>query len=408
MLCTLLEIPRAASPPLEKCSKMAANGNRVSELLFIPGPVMVSDRVLEAMKAPLIDHRGPRFAQLYARITGGLRPIFGTRDAQMLLLGSSGTGGLEAGIVNLFAPGDRVLAAPVGVFGQRMIAIARKYGMEVDVIETPLGSALQTRQLADALDGGKYAGVMLTHNETSTGVQNDMEAIAQVLRGRDVVSVVDSVSGMGATAFAMDQWGYDVVVSASQKVLAAPPGVAMVAVSSRAWEAMQKSRTPRFYFDLLKAREFAAQGQTPWTPPVSTLFALDAALQLYHERGAQAAWDRHARYAATIRDAFAGSGLPFLSLPDAHSVTVVAAKVPEWLDAAAFLSALREQYAVCLSGGQVELRGKIVRMGTMGEIDDAILQRGLDAVKEALASFRSDGDRRSVAQTDVQKAEARR
>lgn len=359
-------------------------------LLFIPGPVTVAESVLAAMSKPLIDHRGPQFAALAKRIDEGLRPIFGTKNADILLLGSSGTGGLEAAIASTFSPGDTVLAAPVGVFGRRLIAIARTYGINVDVLETDLGYALDPQALAEKLTADtqrRYKGILLTHNETSTGVQNDMAQIAPIVREHGALTVVDSVSGLGATEFLMDEWGYDLVVSATQKVLAAPPGVSMVAVSKRAWKAIEASKTPRFYFDLLKAREFAVQGQTPWTPPVSVLFALDAALLHYHHEGAKKEWHRHSMYAHAIRSAFTALGLPIFSQPNAHSVTVVAGCVPEGVEAATLLRKLREERGVSLSGGQVELKGKIIRMGTMGDVSQTDVLGALGALEMALLEY---------------------
>lgn len=359
-------------------------------LLFIPGPVTVAEPVLAAMSKPLIDHRGPQFAALAQRIDEGLRAIYGTKSADLLLLGSSGTGGLEAAIASAFSPGDTVLACPVGVFGRRLIAIAQTYGVNVDVLETDLGFALDPQALAERLraDGNrKYKGLLLTHNETSTGVQNDMAAIAPIVREHGAITIVDSVSGMGATEFLMDEWGYDVVVSASQKVLAAPPGVSMVAVSPRAWSAIEASKAPRFYFDLLKAREFARQGQTPWTPPVSVLFALDAALAQYHSEGAERVWKRHEIYAQAIRSAFAALGLGVFSRPGAHSVTVVAGNVPAGVDAVTLLRKLREERGVSLSGGQLELKGKIVRMGTMGDVSQTDVLGALGALEMALLEY---------------------
>ncbi len=185
----------------------------------------------------------------------------------------------------------------------------------------------------------------------------------------------------------MDEWGYDIVVSASQKVLAAPPGVSMVAVSRRAWKAIEASKTPRFYFDLLKAREFARAGQTPWTPPVSILFALDAALRHYHAEGADNVAHRHEMYARAIRDAFTALGLSVFSQPGAHSVTVVAGNVPQGVDAATLLRKLREERNVCLSGGQLELKGKIVRMGTMGDVSQTDVLGALGALEIALLEY---------------------
>ena len=359
-------------------------------LLFIPGPVTVSEPVLSAMSKPLIDHRGPQFAALAKRIDEALRPIFGTTQADILLLGSSGTGGLEAAIASAFSPGDSVLAAPVGVFGRRLIAIAKTYGIDVDVIDTDSGYAVDPQVLAQHLSVDthhRYKGILFTHNETSTGVQNDMAQIAPIVREHGAITIVDSVSGLGAGEFRMDEWGYDIVVTASQKVLAAPPGAAMVAVSPRAWTSIENSKTPRFYFDLVKAREFSRQGQTPWTPPVSILFALEVALQQYHNEGAHRVWHRHEMYAHAIRDAFTALELGVFSQPGAHSVTVVAGKVPKGVDAATLLRKLREERGVSLSGGQLDLKGKIIRMGTMGEVSQTDVLGALGALEMALLEY---------------------
>lgn len=359
-------------------------------LLFIPGPVTVAEPVLAAMSKPLIDHRGPQFAALLNRIDEGLRPIYGTKAADVLLLGSSGSGGLEAAIASTFSPGDAILAAPVGVFGRRMIAIAKTYGMEVDVVDTELGSALDPDALAAALRADsqrRYKGILLTHNETSTGVQNDMRRLSPIVQEHGAITIVDSVSGLGADEFRMDDWGYDVVITATQKVLAAPPGAAMIAVSQRAWKAIEASRTARFYFDLLRAREFARQGQTPWTPPVSVLFALDAALAHYHAEGAENVWKRHAVYAQAIRAAFEALGLRVFSEPGAHSVTVVAGCVPQGVNAATLLRKLREERGVSLSGGQLDLKGKIVRMGTMGDVSQIDVLGAIGALEMALLEY---------------------
>lgn len=358
-------------------------------LLFIPGPVTVAEPVLAAMSKPLSDHRGPEFAALSGRIVERLRPLFGTRG-EIVLLGCSGTGGLEAAVAAAFSPGDTLLACPVGVFGRRLAAIARTYGCTVETLETPLGNALDPAALERRLREDaqrRYKGILLTHNETSTGVQNDMAAIARATREHGALTVVDSVSGLGATPFCMDDWGFDVVVTATQKVLAAPPGAAMLAVSERAWSAIEASRAPKFYFDLLKAREFARQGQTPWTPPVSVFYALEAALDLYHQEGAAAVWQRHDVYAQAIRAAFAALGMPVFSQPGAHSVTVVAAGLPDGVEAAQLLRTLREERGVVLSGGQLELKGKIVRMGTMGDVSQTDVLGALGALEIALLDF---------------------
>ena len=356
-------------------------------LLLLPGPVPVAQPVLEAMAWPMINHRGPEFAELLARLERGMQPVFGTSN-DVVFLGSSGTGAMEAAVASCFSPGDRLLSCPVGVFGKRFAQIARAQGCDVEVLDTPLGAALDPALLRARLqrdDAKSFRGILLTHNETSTGVQNDMAAIAAVTRDHDALTLVNSVSGLGASPFAMDAWGYDVVVTASQKAFAAPPGVAMVAASERAWTAMEQSRGARFYFDLRTAREFASKGQTAWTPPISIFYALTVALERYHADGLEANFARHATYARAVRAAFEALGCTIFSRPDAHSVTVVAAYPPEGVDPAKLLKTLRERYGVVLSGGQGELTGKIVRFGTMGDVAENDLLGAIAALELALS-----------------------
>ncbi len=357
-------------------------------LLFIPGPVTVAESVMRAFAQPMIDHRGPEFKALLDRLARRMAPIFGTQRADVLVLGASGTGGLEAAIANLFGPGDRVLACPIGVFGDRLIAIARTYGCEVDVLETPWGSAVDPAALRARLaaDTGarKYAGILLTHNETSTGSQNDMASLAGAIRGHEALVVVDSVSGLGATDFRMDEWGFDLVVTASQKVLAVPPGLAMVAVAPRAWDRIAANPSPRFYFDLSKAREFALLGQTPWTPPVSIVYALDAGLDAYEAEGAAQVCARHERYARAIRAAASALGLEVYSRDGAHSVTVVAIGMPEGIDGDAVRRRLREERGLVIGGGQGKLKGTIIRIGTMGDLSQTDVLGALGALEIAL------------------------
>ncbi len=356
-------------------------------LLLLPGPVLVAQPVLEAMAWPMINHRGPEFAELLARLERGMQPVFGT-TSDVVFLGSSGTGAMEAAVASCFAPGDRLLSCPVGVFGKRFAQIARAQGCDVEVLDTPLGAALDPAALRARLqrdDAKNFRGILLTHNETSTGVQNDMAAIAAVTREHPALTLVDSVSGLGASPFAMDAWGYDVVVTASQKAFAAPPGVAVVAASDRAWSAIENNtRATRFYFNLQTAREFASKGQTAWTPPISIFYALAVALERYHVDGLEANFERHASYARAVRAAFEALGCTIFSRPDAHSVTVVAAYPPEGVDAATLLKTLRERYGVVLSGGQGELTGKIVRFGTMGDIAENDLLGAIASLELAL------------------------
>ncbi|MEO9170283.1 MAG: alanine--glyoxylate aminotransferase family protein [Candidatus Baltobacteraceae bacterium] len=355
-------------------------------LLLLPGPVPVAQPVLEAMAWPMINHRGPEFADLLARLERGMQPVFGTSN-DVLFLGSSGTGGLETAVVNVFSPGDVVLSCPIGVFGKRLSDIASTYGCAVEVLDTPLGSALDAQALAARLradSARKIRGILLTHNETSTGAQCDMAAISRAIGDHGALTVVDSVSGLGASEFRMDAWGFDIVVTASQKALAVPPGLAMAAVSERAWKAIATGKTPRYYFDLLKARDFARNGQTSWTPPTSIFYALGVGLERYHAAGMEAQFARHARYARAIRSAFETLGFTIFSQSGAHSVTVVAAEPPADVDAGTLLKTLRDKYGVVLSGGQAQLAGKIVRFGTMGDVSECDILGAIGALELAL------------------------
>ncbi len=340
------------------------------ELLFIPGPVTVSQPVLASLARPLIDHRGPAFAQLIERITRQLQPLFGTSGA-IAILGSSGTGGMEAALVSLFSPGDHLLACPVGLFGLRFAEIGRAYGCDVEILETQGGHALDPQRFAERLRADRkhqINGILLTHNETSTGVQNDLLTLSRIAAEHGAITLVDSVSGLGASDVRMDEWSLDAIVAASQKVLAAPPGVAMVALSDRAVERLAAAEVPSFYFDLRKALDFYALGQTPWTPPVSALFALETALERYAAEGASNVRERLGLYAGAIRAGAKALGLEPFSRHDAHSNTVVALKAPPNVDLAHVVRALREEYGIVISGGQEHLRGKILRIGTMGDI----------------------------------------
>jgi aspartate aminotransferase-like enzyme len=355
-------------------------------LLLIPGPVTVPDTVLSATARPMIDHRGPEFKAILDRVSAKMKPIFGTTQGDVLVLGGSGTGGLEAAVANMFGSGDYLLACPIGVFGQRLIAIARAFGAEVEVLETPWGSAVDPQALRARLAADsekKITGILLTHNETSTGTQNDMAALAEAIRGHGAYVVVDSVSGLGAAPFEMDAWGYDVVVAASQKALMVPPGVVMVAVAPRAWVKIDANTAPRFYFDLKKAREFAELGQTPFTPPVSIVYGLDVALDEFARTGARAVRERHERYAAAIRACVEELGLEVFSREGAHSVTVVAINVPETIGADAIRKTLRER-GIVIGGGQGALKGKIIRIGTMGDVTEADMLDALGALETAL------------------------
>ncbi|HEX2765733.1 MAG TPA: aminotransferase class V-fold PLP-dependent enzyme, partial [Candidatus Limnocylindria bacterium] len=244
--------------------------------LRTPGPTPLPDDVREAQARQMVDHRGTEFAALLTETSAGLAELIGTKD-EVLLLTGSGSGSLEAAIVNTLSPDDRVLSVNIGSFGDRFAKIARAFGADVDVLSFEWGTVADPAAVDEHLQANDpYRAVLVTHNETSTGVTNPLREIAEVVRvapGGPLL-LVDGISGLGAMPFEMDAWGIDLVVSASQKAWMASPGVSIAAVGERARQAEAEARMPRFYWDFGEAREWAAKGQTPWTPAVAVLYGL--------------------------------------------------------------------------------------------------------------------------------------
>src|SRR5438067_4992143 len=265
--------------------------------LRIPGPTPLPESVVRAQSRPMIDHRGPEFAALLREVTEGAKRVFGTSN-ELLVLTCSGTGGMESAVANLVSPGDVAVVALCGNFGERWVNILKAYGAEVVILEAEWGQPVEPEDLREVLAAHPEAElVFLTHNETSTGVCNPLRELAAVARSGDRLIVVDGVSSVSSTMIEVDTWGIDVAVSGSQKGWMAPPGVAFVTVSPRAWARQEKSRSPRFYLDWGQAREWAAKGMTPATPAVSVLFAVQEGIRMLEAEGLEAVFDRHRRVA---------------------------------------------------------------------------------------------------------------
>lgn len=361
----------------------------MQELLLIPGPVTVAPEVSAASARPMRNHRGTFAAKVYANLNERLQTVFQTKQP-VLLLGSSGTGAMEAAIVNLFSPDDALLALPMGAFGDRMVAIARAYGASVEVIETQWGDKPDPRVLRERLArdrDGAIKGVLITHNETSTGACADLEELARARGDHPALLVVDAVSSLGATDLRMDEWGLDVVIGASQKALASLPGAAMIALSRRGWDATKLARMPRFYFDVNKAKTAQDKGQTPWTPPFGILLALEQATDNYLKEGRHAAFARHARFAEAFRGGCSALGLRLFARPGAYSNTVTAFSAGAGIDHRALQQHLRERYGVVVGGGQMKLEGKILRLGTMGAIGPKDIIAAMGALEMTLRDF---------------------
>jgi aspartate aminotransferase-like enzyme len=357
--------------------------------LRVPGPTPLPDQVREAGSRQMINHRGPEFRELIGRVTTRLQAAFATEN-ELHLLTASGTGGMEAAIVNHLSPGDSVLAVSIGSFGDRFATIAHRYGAEVRRLEAEWGRAAEPDQVAAALremaaDGAPAKAVLLTHNETSTGVTNPLARLAAVARDAspDTLVIVDAISGLGAVPFETDGWGLDVVVTGSQKSWMVPPGLAMIASSERARAAERQATMPRYYFDLAEARKYASKGETPWTPAVSVLFQLDIALELLEREGYPRIFARHAACAEAARGGLRRLGFELLAEPEHASDTVTAAWLPASLEWSSFNAALRERRLV-LAGGQGKLTGKIMRIGHLGAVEPSDIDVAIEIIEQAL------------------------
>ncbi len=354
--------------------------------LRIPGPTTLPESVRAAGSRQMVNHRGPEFKALLGRVTAGLQRGFRTRN-DVILLTASGTGALEAVVVNFLSPGDPVLAVSIGEFGERFAAIASAFGADVTRYATEPGRAAEPAVVAGRLRAMAAAGtparaVLVTHNETSTGVTNPLEAIAGAITetSPEALILVDGISGLGALPFETDGWGLDVVVTGSQKSWMSPPGVAMVSVSDRAWAASETARSPRFYFDLRAARMSARSGETPFTPAVGVCFALDAALELIEAEGYEAIFARHAAVGAATRAGLQAMGFRLFADPAHASDTVTSALLPEGVDWAAFSGELRRRGLV-IAGAQGSLAGRVFRVGHLGDVQVEDILRALETIE---------------------------
>lgn len=343
--------------------------DRFEPNLRIPGPTALPPSVRVAGGRQMINHRGPEFAAMLERILTGMKPFFGT-TSDVAMISTAGSGGLEAAVVNVLSPGDRVLGVSIGSFGDRFAKIAGIYGADVTKLDAEWGYAAADDEVREKLRSmPDVKAVLLTHNETSTGVMNPIAELAAAIRAEtpDALILVDSVSGLGAVPFEMDAWGVDMVVTGSQKAWMSAPGLAMIAASTRAWTAMETATMPRFYLDLRAHRDAAANGQTPFTPAIAVVFQVDEGLRLMAEEGAAGIFARHEACAAAARAGLTALGFELFADQRHASKTVTAALVPEDLDWKVFNGEVKRR-GVVLAGGQGKLTGKIFRLGHLGSV----------------------------------------
>ena len=353
--------------------------------LRIPGPTPVPTDILEAVGRPMVDHRGRPFAALIQRVTEHLKDFFLTKQ-EVMILSTSGTGSMEAAVVNTLSPGDKVLVVSIGAFGDRFAKIAETFGAQVTVLPYEWGQAADPEDVRKALAADpEIKAVLVTHNETSTGVTNPLEEIAKVVREADRLLLVDAISSMGAIPCDMDGWGLDVVVTGSQKGWMVPPGLAFIALSERGWQAYESARMPRFYMDVAKARDFLQKGQTPWTPTISVYFGLDVALEKMAAEGLEGVHARHARIGQMVREGVKALGLELLATDERYaSDTVTAIKCPEGVEVAALRKMLEDEQGVVMAGAQAKLAGLAFRIGHLGLVSDEDIRDALDALATVL------------------------
>jgi len=353
--------------------------------LRTPGPTPCPDEVMEAMGSPMINHRGPEFKELILSVTEKLKQVFMTQE-RLYILTASGTGSLEAAVVNTLSPGDRVLAVSVGYFGDRFAELAGAYGADVKKLEFEWGTVADPDSIRRALrEDPEIKAVLVTHNETSTGVTNDLESIAKVVKGEfDALLLVDAISSLGCIPLPVDQWRCDVVCTASQKGLMVPPGLSFISLSQAAWEARERATMPRFYFDLPSAQRSLERGQTPWTPNLPLFYGMGVALDMLLEEGMENVFSRHARIAHMTRQGIKALGLHLLAHEACASDTVTSVKVPQGADGGRLSALLRTEHSVVLAGGQGPLQGKIFRIGHMGQVTEDDIQEVLHALEVTL------------------------
>jgi len=360
--------------------------------LQIPGPTNVPDRVLRAMDRPVIDHRGPELAALTREILPGLREVFGTRDGAVLLYPGSGTGAWESALVNTLAPGDRVLAFDHGSFSAGFAQAARNLGYAVDLVPLRWGQDLPPAEVEARLRADDpahpYRAVLVVHNETSTGVTSDVAAIRAALdaAGHEALLLVDAVSSLGSIAFQLDAWRVDVALAASQKGLMLPPGLAVLCAAPRAVAiGQQGGGSPRNYFDWRPHLRDNAAGFFPYTPATLLLFGLREALAMLAEEGLPAVYARHARLAGAVRAAVRAWDLPILcERPERYSNTVTTVVMPDGLDGDAVLRRARERYNLVLGTGLGKLKGRVVRIGHLGALNELEVLATLGGTELAL------------------------
>ncbi|GIW53741.1 MAG: class V aminotransferase [Nitrospiraceae bacterium] len=352
--------------------------------LLAPGPTPVPPEVLLAMARPIIHHRAPEFAQVFAEVREDLKWLFQTRN-DVLILASSGTGGMEGAVSNFLSPGDKALCVNAGKFGERWVKLCKTFGAQVAEIKVEWGRAVDPQAVADALKKDpSIKAVYVQASETSTGVAHDVKTLAEIVKSYEgTILVVDAITALGVFDIKTDVWGIDVVITGSQKALMLPPGLAFVSVSEKAWQLAEKAKNGAFYFNFKKERDSQSKNQTAYTPAVSLIFGLQEVLKMLKAEGLEAVFARQAALAQAMREGIKAAGLSLFP-KESPSDAVTAVSAPEGVDGQAIYKNLRVHYGITAAGGQDHLKGKIFRLSHMGYMDRFDVITALAAVEMVL------------------------
>jgi aspartate aminotransferase-like enzyme len=355
--------------------------------LLAPGPTPVPEAVNLEMAAPMVHHRTPQFSKIFGEAAEDAKYLFQTKQ-DVLILASTGTGGMESCITNLFSPGDKVLVINGGKFGERWGKISESYGLKPVWINVEWGQAVDVNEVKAALDKDKdIRAILVQASETSTAVAHPIEALSRLTRDRDdILLVVDGITGVGVFPLPMDEWGIDAIITGSQKALELPPGLALVALSEKAWKFADQSKCPHFYFDLKKERKNLANQTSAYTPAVSLVIGLRAVLKSFKEEGIENVHKRHNRLARATRAATKALGLKMVA-PDAPADSLTGVFLPDGIDGGKIVKSLRDDFGVTLAGGQDQWKGKIIRIAHLGYVDTFDTIIAIAAIEMALKKF---------------------
>jgi aspartate aminotransferase-like enzyme len=355
--------------------------------LRIPGPTPLPLEVLQSMSKQMINHRGAEYHAMLHGVTDKLKLLFQTKNDLFILTGS-GTGGMEAAVVNTLSPGDKVLAVSIGVFGDRFATIARTFGASVVSLNFEMGKAADPEAVRQALKANPdVKAVLITHNETSTGITNDIEALSKAVKEFGKLLIVDCVSSLGSLKCPVDELGLDIAISGSQKGWMAPPGLAFVSVSKKAWEAYAVAKMPRFYWDFGHAKKYLEKDENPWTPGLTTIYGLSVGLDILVKEGLPNIIARHARVGKACREGVKSLGLKPVADERWASNTVTAVWLPQGIEYKDISKGMKDERDIIITGGQGVLDGKIFRIGHLGWVDEKDIQECIDTLRIVLTKL---------------------